>query len=133
MIESAEQFVTLRKSDEPEEYRRAAHDNATDEVWLEVIAKYPEMRAWVAHNKTVPVHILRLLAGDAEPTVRATVAAVRRLDPATFELLASDPDAGVRGRIALNAKAPQAVLARLANDSISEVAASAQRRLALRR
>jgi hypothetical protein len=38
MIRTAEEFVLLRTSADPEEYRRAALDEAPAEVWHEVIA-----------------------------------------------------------------------------------------------
>jgi hypothetical protein len=41
MIESAEEFITLRCSEEPELYTRAACDPAPEEVWLDVINHYP--------------------------------------------------------------------------------------------
>ncbi|WP_268633261.1 hypothetical protein [Paenibacillus alvei] len=36
-----------------DEYLKAAWDDAPFEVWLEVINKYPDMREWVAHNKSI--------------------------------------------------------------------------------
>lgn len=62
MIRSAEEFVRLRKSDQREEYERAANDSASIEVWRDVISLYPDMHRWVAHNKTVPIEILAILA-----------------------------------------------------------------------
>jgi hypothetical protein len=53
MIESAEQFVFLRTSEDIKLYQRAASEPATDEIWLEVIEKFSEMRVWVVRNKTV--------------------------------------------------------------------------------
>ena len=70
MIESAEEFIRLRGSGDPAEYGRAAHDQAPDGVWLDVIRRFPEYRFWVAHNKTVPVSILRILAADSDERVR---------------------------------------------------------------
>lgn len=55
MIASAEEFVELRRSERQEEYSRVAQDSAPREVWLEVIQRFPDMRFWVAQNKTVPV------------------------------------------------------------------------------
>lgn len=54
MIESADEFVRLRTSADPAEYQRAARDDATERTWRDVIARFPEMRFWVAQNKTVP-------------------------------------------------------------------------------
>ncbi|MGW5380983.1 hypothetical protein [Nocardia sp. NPDC003963] len=76
MIESAEEFVRLRCSEDPAEYNRAAHEEASEQTWREVIARFPEMRVRVAHNKTVPLNILEELRGDDE-WVRSMVRAKR--------------------------------------------------------
>jgi hypothetical protein len=123
MIESAEEFVRLRESNDP----RAAHEEAPLEVWHAVIAGWPEMREWVALNKTVPVEILEVLARDEDVKVRTTVAMKRKLTPELFELLAADPDEGVRGRIAYNEKAPAEVIERLKRDPSSVVSDAAKR------
>ena len=61
MIGSAEEFVRLRSSSNLIDYQRAAHDDAPDAVWLDVIQRFPDYRFWVAHNKTVPVLYYRFL------------------------------------------------------------------------
>ncbi len=78
MIATAEEFVALRLSTVPEEYRRAAHECAVDGVWAEVIERYPELRFWVVHNKTVPIHILEQLSRDEDSSVRDAVARKRK-------------------------------------------------------
>ncbi|MGO4249462.1 hypothetical protein AB4Y87_19790 [Paenarthrobacter sp. RAF54_2] len=78
MIQSAAEFVRLRSSEDPAEYHRAAHEEADVSVWLDVIDKYPDMRFWVAHNKTVPLEILELLASDPDVRVRSFVATKER-------------------------------------------------------
>ncbi len=55
MINSADDFVRLRCSEDRNEYERAAWDEAPLEVWLDVIERFPDMRFWVACNKTVPM------------------------------------------------------------------------------
>jgi hypothetical protein len=129
MIRSAAEFVALRGSDDPDEYRRAAHDSAPDEVWMDLVTNHANMRVWVVHNKTVPAHILQILANDPSADVRMAVAMVRRLDLAVFEKLASDEASCVRERVAFNAKTPRSLLEQLAEDPAPEVAASARRRL----
>ncbi|KAB2807465.1 hypothetical protein F9L07_25785 [Pimelobacter simplex] len=69
VIQSADEFVRLRSSDDPEEYARAAHGAATEDIWLDVIDRFPEMRFWVAQNKTVPLSILELLRRDPDANV----------------------------------------------------------------
>lgn len=98
MIESAEEFVRLRTSSLPEEYLRAAEEEATTNVWIDVIQRYPGMRSWVAHNKSVPIEVLALLAVDPDPDVRSVVADRRKLTPELFRQLSADPDEAVRAR-----------------------------------
>lgn len=73
MIETPEEFVRLRTSDDPDEYRRAAHEEAATATWLDVIERYPDMRVWVAQNKTVPLEVLEVLRHDADEWVRSMV------------------------------------------------------------
>ena len=53
-IESAEEFIRLRTSEDEAEYRRAASEEAPDQVWAALIEQHPEVRFWVAQNKTSP-------------------------------------------------------------------------------
>ena len=130
MIESADEFVMLRNSEIVAEYNRAAHEPASEEVWLEVIDRYPDMKKWVIHNKTIPHSILRLLSDDPDPSVRWWVAMKRKAEPAILEKLAADLDESVRIRVACNQKTPDAVLERLARDSSAEVSEPAIRQIA---
>ncbi len=100
MIHSAEEFFALPTSSVPEEYRRAAHEEASPGVWHDVMERYPQLRSWVAHNKTVPLTVLVLLASDQDPDVRSAVADKRKLTIELFRQFACDPDDGVRARIA---------------------------------
>lgn len=132
MIRSAEEFVALRTSSERPEYHRAAHEDAPEAVWRDVIARFPEMRIWVAQNKTVPLAILEVLADDVDERVRLMVAQKRKLSRKLFELLAGDAAASVRRAVAFNASAPADLLARLAADPDPAVADAARSRLAPR-
>jgi hypothetical protein len=129
MIESAEEFVRLRVSEQPEEYGRAAREEAPVSVWLDVIARYPDMREWVAQNKTVPTDVLSVLARDPDPRVRTMIAMKRKLPVELQQLLANDPDEGIRIRLAYNAKTERAVLEHLAHDGSTMVREAAARRL----
>lgn len=113
MITSANEFIQLRDSND----RRAALDEASEEIWLEVILHYPEYRHWVAINKTVPLSILRQLALDPDSKVRFFVAMKRKCDHELFVLLAGDQDEAVRARVARNPNTPGDVLHRLRLDS----------------
>lgn len=129
-ISSAEEFIRLRTSDDPENYLRAAHGTASLETWLEVIALDSDMRYWVAHNKTVPDEVLYLLANDADARVRSMVASRRACPHSVIHKLAVDPDESVRARIVFNAKAPRSTLEILQNDPSGDVARKARERLA---
>jgi len=129
MITSAEEFVFLRESDIPDKYRRAANEQASIEVWLDVINRYPEMRQWVAHNKTIPVEILSILATDPDKRVRSMVSMKRKLTPEILEVLATDEYEPVRLRVAQHTRTPRAVLERLVNDPWEQVRDAAELRL----
>lgn len=129
MITSAEEFVRLRGSENSEEYLRAAGDQAPLAVWLDVVSRFPEMRAWVAHNRTVPLEVLEVLARDISASVRATVAEKRKLSLELFDLLSRDRDEVVRQRIAYNKKTPEHVLEHLSIDPSPLVCAAAIKRL----
>lgn len=132
-IHSAAEFVRLRSSDDPSDYERAAAGSASDTVWLEVIAQYPDMRFWVAQNKTVPLTVLKVLGLDPDARVRSMVASKRKLDAALFEVLARDRDEGVRATLARNPKVPPGILRQLAEDPNSFVRSVASERLRGRR
>ena len=84
VIESADEFVRLRPSADPADYQRAAHDEAAERTWRDVIARFPEMRVWVAQDKTVPLSILDGLRTDPDERVRSMARATglwRRAHP----------------------------------------------------
>ncbi|TWU43700.1 Leucine rich repeat variant [Rubripirellula tenax] len=117
MIESAAEFRELRESDDPERYNRAATENASLATWTAIVQSMPDMRFWVAHNKTVPASVLAALASDPDANVRHMVAQKRKIDPATQRLLASDTDTAVRCALARNAKLVPDVLDMLSHDT----------------
>ena len=129
MIKTAEDFVRLRTSEAVEDYHRAAREQASEAVWIDVIQRFPDMRSWVAHNKTVPVSILALLATDEDEHIRCFVAQRRKLTLDLFESLAIDPSSSVRQRLACNAKTPRWILERLIHDDDKFVAEAAARRI----
>ena len=126
MISSAEEFVELRRSGRQEEYLRAAQECAPREVWLEVVQRFPDMRFWVAQNKTVPVEALAVLARDPDSRVRSMVAMKNKLTDDLFALLATDQDDSVRATLAHNKKVPSEILGRLSRDQSQVVSAAAR-------
>jgi hypothetical protein len=133
MITSAQEFVELRTSVRQEDYLRAATDSAAPEVWVDVIQGFPEMKVWVAHNKTVPLEVLRLLASDSDPRVRFAVAMKNKLPNDLMVQLGRDTDASVRQRVACNKNAGVEILEELAQDQSELVSASARARLSNRK
>ena len=77
VIDSAEEFVRLRSSENPAEYNRAALEEASEGTWRDVIERFPEMRFWVAQNKTVPLEVLEILRHDPDERVRRMVRSKR--------------------------------------------------------
>ena len=132
-IGSAQEFVHLRTSEKQEEYLRAAHAHASTEVWHEVIRKYPEMKRWVAQNKSVPVAILSLLSADSDWRVRHMVASKNKLPVELIRKLANDSDTSVRTRIAYNKNSPLEILEVLSNDPEADVSRPARERLELQK
>jgi hypothetical protein len=128
MITTAEEFVSLRRSEHQQDYLRAATDVSSNEVWFDVIERYPDMRIWVAHNKTIPLEVLEVLARDPDAEVRLAVAMKNKLSGELFWLLANDTEEGVRQRIACNKKTPVEILKHMANDPAELVSAPAKER-----
>jgi len=116
MITTAHEFKRLRESTNPVEYCRAASDEASLEVWREIVEDMPEMRFGVAQNKTVPIEILNLLAMNSDARVRNMVARKRKITESIAIRLASDRDETVRAALATNAKLTDVVRDILVND-----------------
>jgi len=129
VITSADEFYHLRTSDNREEYQRAAHEEAPVAVWEETIARYPEMKFWIAHNKEVPIVILEILTGDADARVRSMVASKRKLPEQLQLQLAMDSSESVRASLVHNAKATQHTLQLLANDPVPRIREKARSRI----
>ncbi|MFE9613632.1 HEAT repeat domain-containing protein [Streptomyces sp. NPDC006012] len=129
MIESVEEFLRLCSSDDPDEYYRANTEPASLEVWREVVDRYPDARFSVAHNKTVPLEILRVLAIDPDPRVRSMVAMKRKLTADILKELAMDPDESVRLTVARHKRVPKTVLEDLRSDDWDVIREVAQERI----
>jgi hypothetical protein len=128
VIETADEFARLRRSDDPAEQRRATTDEAPVYVWLDVIERYPDLRRWVARNKTTPAEMLDRLARDPDPQVRWDVAITNRTPPTTLTLLAGDDDESVRARVARHRHTPDDVVERLRCDRSAIVRRAAEER-----
>lgn len=105
MILNAEEFIKLRKSSNPDDYNRAANEEASIDVWLDVLNNYPDMKKWVIHNKKIPIEILNKLSEDFDPEIRGDIARKRKIvDTQIFKKLANDKDENVRYALMWNTK-----------------------------
>jgi len=128
-IQSAEQFKRLLESELASERWIASRGEASLEVWADIIARFPELRQWVAHNKTVPLEILDTLSRDRVTRVRYAVADRRKLSRELFDRLAADQEEIVRSAVASNQRTPKDVLEMLALDKAESVREMAKDRL----
>ena len=126
MIISAEEFLDLCSSTDPEDMNKTLSDNAALETWVAIIEKYPERRIDVAQNRTIPREIMQILASCEDRRVRSLLAQKRQLIPDLFPLLAADSDETVRRAIAANQKTSCALLRSLTTDTVESVASVAQ-------
>ncbi|MFZ5273777.1 hypothetical protein [Enterobacter asburiae] len=120
MIESTEEFLKLRNSDIPSEYNRAANEEAPISVWLDLINEYPEMRVWVARNRTIPKKIVDILSKDPSPLVRDAICSKYPLDMELYVLFSKDMDEGVRSRLTYNKSTPLSILKEMSENDPSE-------------
>jgi hypothetical protein len=106
MINSADEFIQLRQSEDLNMQRRAGNDSADISVWHEIVQRFPDLKSWVVQNKTIPLEILELLAKDKDPNVRSEVARKRKISDAIFSYLSVDVDENVRYALMCNTKLP---------------------------
>ncbi|GAA1081904.1 hypothetical protein HDA36_002456 [Nocardiopsis composta] len=66
MIESADEYVRLRESNDGAAWQRIKREEAPLQVWLDIVRNHPDMRFWVTFNRTVPVQVLREISGDPD-------------------------------------------------------------------
>jgi hypothetical protein len=127
-IKSADEFKVYAESEDECEFNKI-YGEATDEVWVEILSKFPSLSRLVAANRTISLNILGHLSCSTDWMTRCDVATKRRIGRQIFERLASDAHPGVRQAIACNPKTPVDILAHLANDDDELVAEAAKGRL----
>lgn len=129
-IASVEEFIRLRRSENPAEYDRSARAALPLTVWWQLIREHPEMRFWAAHNRTCPPEILAELIKDADWRVRVRVLGRRSCPPELLEQLADDPHDAVRNTVPTHPRSPRSAVARLVDDPWPVIAEAARVRLA---
>lgn len=110
MIDNANEWIKLRRSEEREDYWRSANEEVPLSVWKEIYEVAPDLRDFIAYNKTSPHEMLEILAKDDDSRVRYAAAARADARPELLRQLALDADEAVRGRICWNPSTPRDVL-----------------------
>lgn len=129
MIMSTNEFLILVDQEDKVSQERLRLEPAPEAVWKDVLINYPPLKRIVTQNKVLPLSILYLLAGDADPLIRFDIARKRSLPIELFKLLSEDSDESVRATVARNPKAPLNIVKRLAEDTSSFVSCAARERL----
>lgn len=130
VIETADEFIRLVESDDPAERRRAAWETADLRVWMTLVTEHPEMRFWVAHNRTIPQEVMRVLAADEDWRVRDRIATKNSCPSDILEALSSDSHDAVASAVAGHPNTPSSALRRLARYPWEQVSGKAIRQLA---
>lgn len=99
------------------------------EVWLTLIRDHPESHFWIAHNKTIPVEILRILAGNDDSRVRSMVAMKHKTTADILRQLATDGHDAIRASVAGHRNTPDDVLIALCSDPWDEIRKAARANL----
>ncbi|WP_406407474.1 HEAT repeat domain-containing protein [Streptomyces sp. NBC_01643] len=129
-ITSVEEFIRLRQSEDPAEFKRSAWATLPLPVWWDLVRNHPDIRFWVAHNRTVPPEILAELIEDPDWRVRDRVASKRNCPSELLERLVDDPHDSVRRLVAGHPRSLRSAVARLVDDPWPVVAQEARVRLA---
>ena len=131
MIDNIKEYINLADSNNLEDNNRTKMEQLSSEVISEIIHNYPERKAWLVHNKHIPIDVLRLLCTDSNSDVRFTVAMKNKNDRYIFETLMKDPDFSIRMAVVRNKKIPMDLLRRMADDKSDKIATEAMRVLKL--
>ncbi|MEU8222521.1 hypothetical protein [Kribbella sp. NPDC048915] len=125
MIGSADEFVGLRRSWDGTDWQRIKRDEAPLEVWLEIVREHPDMRFWVAFNRTLPAEVVRLLSQDSDWRVRARIASRKDAPGDVLAALSADPHDAVAASVAGNPGTPDDALTRLTGHHWDQVRSKA--------
>ena len=100
---------------------RFALDEASEEVWFEIIERCPKHLRNVAMNKNLPVTVIELLSTNQNEEVRYQIANKRATPSRILEKLASDDAESVRMRVVYNPKVTVPILKKLLTDESVEI------------
>ena len=120
MINTTSEFIKLRNSDIPAEYNRTGIEEAPIDVWMELIENHPDMKVWVARNKSIPMEIINILSLDNDPVIRDAISSKYPLDIEIYQLFSKDADEGIRAKLTYNKGLPLFILKDMAKNDPSE-------------
>ncbi|WP_157632081.1 hypothetical protein [Variovorax sp. CF313] len=126
MIETAQEFVFLCCSKNDSDIARSLSEEASLDVWKDLIFNFKSHQIDVAQNRTIPSEVMRILAAQGDEVVRSILAEKRRLPPDLFDLLSKDPSSLVRKKVAANKKTSIDIVRGLVDDVDEEVARVAE-------
>lgn len=110
MIDDANEWIRLRRSDDPEDQQRAMSEAVPVAVWAQVYERAPDLRPFIAAHREVASSILERLGNDADAAVRLAVAQRNDLPEKLLRLLADDRHEQVRLAVAANPSTRKDVL-----------------------
>lgn len=130
MIDNANEWIRLRSSDDSDDNYRAATETVPLAVWMQIHSKAPDLRAFIAYNRTSPPEMLAILARDENWLVRHAVAERQDAPTSALRELADDVDERVRVLVAGHPSTQRDVLQYLSRvDSADAVRVKASARL----
>lgn len=129
MINSAQEFIFLCNSQQPSDITRSLREDASLEVWRDLVINFRTYEIDVAQNEKIPDEIISILIDQGNEVVRAILAEKRRLPVNFYYLLFKDPSSLVRKKIAANRKTPIHIVKNLVHDIDDDVASVAKFRL----
>ncbi|MFK0313324.1 hypothetical protein ACIQUF_19090 [Pseudomonas sp. NPDC090233] len=106
MINSAEEFIALADSDNPETRSRSLTESASIQVWERVISSYGDYETHILRNITIPMRIIETLANSKQWKTRHAVARKRKSGSQILTILSHDEEPLVRQAVAANKKHP---------------------------
>ena len=124
-ISSAEEYKAFAESDDENQFSKT-FGTASEEVWTDILTKYPNLARHVVFNNSVSIGVLELAIDVGDVWTRFDVAMKRRISRRIFDKLSADKDASVREQIALNPKVPEDILKKLCMDEDTMVSSAAK-------
>jgi hypothetical protein len=130
VIDNAREWIRLRSSDDSDDNHRAATETVPLAVWMQIHSKAPDLRAFIAYNRTSPPEMLAILARDENRLVRHAVAERHDAPVSALRELADDVDERVRVLVAGHPSTQRDVLQYLSRvDAADAVRVKASARL----